>query len=155
MTRGDSDFLNAGPFNKAVEDLDGAVQSSVAEVNTEKEGKAKRANIKLNPVERIRRYLCDGGTVPEDEELHTCAYCGHHGTVDEPKGNTEKRARNLVKMMAWQEAKEAFKVQKTDGGGAARVGVKGKEVTRAPPTPKYEPVAIVCHCHQMWNPSLS
>ena len=108
----------------------------MAEGNAEKEGKAKCANIKLNPMEMIWRYLCDGGMVPEDEELHTCAYCGHHGIVDEPQGGTDKRARNLEKMMAWQEAKEAYTLQKTGGGGAACVGVKGKEVTQAPPTPK-------------------
>ena len=59
----------------------------------------KHANIKLNPVERIRRYLSNGGTVEEDEELRTCAHCGHHGTVDEWTENTEKRTRNLKKMM--------------------------------------------------------
>lgn len=96
-------------------------------------------------------YQADGNVL-EDETLRACAKCGYHGTVDEPKDNEGRRMRNLEKILAWQEAKEQYKEQKDDGGCGVRVGEKGKEVSRAPPKPKYEAVPIICHCHQMWNP---
>ena len=69
--------------------------------------------------------------------------------MDEPKGNEEKRARNLEKMLARQEANEEYARQNDANGGATRVGKRGSEVKRTPSKPQYEVVlisGIVCRC---------
>ena len=161
LTRADTEFIGGEEeddnhackitLNTIVEALDVAVATASAEVHAEKEGKARRAMIKLTSDQRARRFLGDGATLPLDDKLCVCARCGHRGTVDEPRGNVDKRRRNAEKMLEWQEAKEEYK-RARETGSSERVGFRGSVVTRAPPKPVYEAVPIVCHCKQMWNP---
>ena len=122
LTRADTEFIGGGEeeqehdnhsekitLNTMMEALDAAVATASAEVHAEKEGKARRAMIKLTSDQRARRFLGDGATLPLDEKLCVCARCGHRGTVDEPRGNLDKRRRNAEKMLEWQETKEEFK----------------------------------------------
>ena len=154
ITRADDEFMKES-FLPVLETLRNAVDESVAQVNSERRDRARRAMVKLTPTERNRRYLKNGATVPDDEKLRLCAVCGCRNTVDEPFENKEKRQQNKEMLENYYREKAKYNAQKNGGGGNARIGAKGKEVQRAPPCPTMHRTPIVCHCFQFRNPQPS
>ena len=133
--------------------LDMMVQRATIELNDEKVDVARSSMVKLTDAERNRRFLQDGATLPVDEMMRHCPYCGCKGTVDVPAENVGRMRRNEIKLEEHRRAKEAWEVQKASGALMERTGTRGNLCGRAPKLPAMERLPWVCHCHQFRNPN--
>ena len=137
----------------AVEEMDVVITTAMAEVNEERMDAARSSLVKLSDVERRRRFLEGGGTLPADPALRYCPHCKCKNTIDLPAENTARMRRNEVRMREWGEEKKQWEEAKAKGAVPIRVGSKGQACGRAPKLPVMERLPYVCHCHQMRNPN--
>ena len=104
--------------------LEVVVHRATIELSDERQDVARSSMVKLTDAERNRRFLENGATLPVDEMMRFCPYCECKGTVDIPKENLAKQARNEQKLEDHHRAKESWNVAKASSAVIERTGTR-------------------------------